>query len=214
MDEWKEIHPRLYVSRDGWVKQRDRLDGKIKEKFLHTDPQRYVTVTVKGATVGVHRLIAEAFIGPPPTTQHEVNHKNGVRCDNRVENLEWVTRRENARHAIEVLGRESRKGIPWSQKARATWEKQTEIRKKERQMARLNTISGAGPGHTKLSHRAAADLARKLREIGYPVSKATLYQSTPHRIAHLLSPKNDPSAAGRLELKICQMAGFVPEAQP
>lgn len=48
-------------------------------------------------TVGIHRLVALAWIGPPPSPSHEPNHKNGVRDDNRSDNLEWVTHAENCR---------------------------------------------------------------------------------------------------------------------
>ncbi len=52
----------------------------------------------------VHRLVLAAFVGPcPPGLQ--VNHKNGVQADNRIGNLEYVTARENMRHARVVLGR-------------------------------------------------------------------------------------------------------------
>ena len=47
----------------------------------------------------IHQLVAQTFI-PNPRNCQEVNHKNFLRQDNRAENLEWVTRKENVRHAL------------------------------------------------------------------------------------------------------------------
>lgn len=48
----------------------------------------------------VHHLVAAMWIGPAPSDEHEINHKNGIKRDNRKENLEWVTRSENQKHAV------------------------------------------------------------------------------------------------------------------
>lgn len=60
--------------------------------------------------VSVHRAIWEAFVGPIEGRM-EINHKNLSRTDNRLENLELVTHRENIRHAHNVY-REERKHLP------------------------------------------------------------------------------------------------------
>lgn len=50
----------------------------------------------------VHRLVCEAFHGPMPTNRTTVNHRNGIKTDNRAENLEWASQGENNAHAYDT----------------------------------------------------------------------------------------------------------------
>lgn len=68
----------------------------------------YKAVKLKGKTFSVHRLVAEAFI-PNPDSKPCVNHKNGIKTDNSIENLEWVTQRENMKHSF-IIGKQCNKG--------------------------------------------------------------------------------------------------------
>lgn len=74
---------RPYISRSGYLINTAYVDGgKIRE--------------------GVHRLVAHAFI-PNPEGKPQINHINGIKTDNRPENLEWVTCSENNLHRRRVL---------------------------------------------------------------------------------------------------------------
>jgi hypothetical protein len=57
-----------------------------------------------GKHSGIHRVVASAFI-PNIENLPEINHKNGIKNDNRVENLEWSTPQDNGIHASYILGR-------------------------------------------------------------------------------------------------------------
>lgn len=57
----------------------------------------------KMKSMTIHRLVALAFI-PNPLNKSQVNHKNRMKKDNRADNLEWMTARENVDHAIALNG--------------------------------------------------------------------------------------------------------------
>ena len=77
--------------------------GRVLKANSHKDLE-YLQVSLwkdgKGTSFYVHRLVAETHI-PNPNNLAEVNHINGNRLHNWIDNLEWVSRKGNAQHAIE-----------------------------------------------------------------------------------------------------------------
>lgn len=96
------------VSNLGNVRSKTRItnDGKvIKGRLLSPSTSRYSTVQLykcnKATNCMIHRLVAQAFV-PNPNNLKEVNHIDGNRLNNRADNLEWCTSRQNMSHSVEI----------------------------------------------------------------------------------------------------------------
>ena len=75
--------------------------GRISTGFCRQDGYAYVNIKEKGnrRNEPLHRLVAVAFLGPPPTPLHtQINHKDGSKSNNTAANLEYATPSENALH--------------------------------------------------------------------------------------------------------------------
>jgi len=95
-----EDFPNYYVSKCGKVYSKKR-NIILKSK---NDGRGYFKVNIKSTSTSVHRLVALTWISNLEN-KPEVNHINGIRNDNRVENLEWNTRLENQQHSWRELKR-------------------------------------------------------------------------------------------------------------
>ena len=120
------------VSNKGNVRSMDRINEsgyKLKGKMLvqSTDKDGYKRVSLsrggKQKGFGVHRLVLETF---DKKDERTVNHKDGCKQNNSLDNLEWTTRSENIRHAFDtgLISRRTGEGY----KPRLTLGQATEIR--------------------------------------------------------------------------------------
>ena len=134
-EEWRPIAGWPHeVSNLGRVRRTEPACGVTVGQIIrdHADPCGYRKVSLRRRAgrpqkFMVHRLVAEAFIGPPPGEGYTVNHRDGVKAHNAADNLEWLTQGDNQRHAYEtgLKGRGERHG-----NAKLTEEQVREIRRR------------------------------------------------------------------------------------
>jgi hypothetical protein len=159
---WKEIagyDGRYLVSNLGRIesvfdkkgnKRRPRLFLKPNVGKLGYNRVHFYPKDGKRPLFLVHRIVAEAFI-PNPENKRTVNHKNGNKSDNRVDNLEWMTHAENQQHAYSSGIVKRRFGEAASATHKLTLEKVNEIKRLHDPIKRngriLATQFGISPSH-------------------------------------------------------------------
>lgn len=95
-------HERYLASKCGRLFKLN-AQGFIVEKKLTLHVSGYLICGINGKVMRAHRVTALAWLGTPPDDSYEVNHKDGNKANNHVDNLEWVTKQENMLHRFNVL---------------------------------------------------------------------------------------------------------------
>ena len=103
IDKNNEVWKDCVGFEDYSVSNYGRVYSKRRDKFLKlcVNSSNYKKCVLKGKNLYVHRLVAQAFLENPNNLE-EVNHKDGNKWNNNVDNLEWVSKSENAKHAFDL----------------------------------------------------------------------------------------------------------------
>lgn len=95
---------------DGSLTCYNKASGRPVRSFGTKYHNGYMYRGVNGKMLRVHRLLCSAFNGKPPKG-HDVDHVNGIKADNRMENLRWASRSDNLRGARRVHGVSPYRGV-------------------------------------------------------------------------------------------------------
>ena len=109
-EQIKDLEDEIWIHSNGYkISNKGRIiakSGKLSKGSI--TQYGYVSANVKFddgfIARSVHRAVAYAFLGKPPNKDDEVNHKDGNKENNCIDNLEWVTHKENMVHRTQVLG--------------------------------------------------------------------------------------------------------------
>ena len=103
IDKNNEVWKDCVGFEDYSVSNYGRVYSKRRRRFLKlcVNSSNYKKCVLKGKNLYVHRLVAQAFLENPDNLE-EVNHKDGNKWNNNVNNLEWVSKSENAKHAFDL----------------------------------------------------------------------------------------------------------------
>jgi len=106
IETWKDIENyegSYQVSNLGRIKSFMKKEPQILKEATSIEGYKFITLTknLKHKSLGIHRLIAIHFI-PNPNSKPEINHINCNPSDNRIENLEWCTPKENKQHSVRM----------------------------------------------------------------------------------------------------------------
>lgn len=153
------------------------------------DTQGYLQVYLgRRRPIAVHRLVMEAFVGKD---ERHVNHKNSIKTDNRIENLEYVTPTENLRHA-------SRKG---------RMHRRFQTRLFPRQYPRIRELRSEGmtlpeiAERFEISVRHASDICRGVRgEHPFHFNRRIKPEEVPAMLKLLLSGKTRKQIAQEMKV--------------
>jgi hypothetical protein len=140
-----------YVDRKNWKPNcSEKFLVKGKELIITKSSEGYLTTSLfkNGEKIGVklHRLIAIHFI-PNPENKPFINHINGIRDDNRLENLEWVTIRENGTHGkISITKTSKYTGVSICRRS-GRWKAYASLNKKSTFLGRYDTEQEANQAY-------------------------------------------------------------------